>query len=323
LPQLPQKPDGQKDDLKSQENRIDVLTIGISAAEEADLFLYNGDIGGEGYERLVSEAASSPSKSNCILILNTYGGDANYAFRIARFLQTNYEKFILIVPSFCKSAGTLLALGASELQVGDFGELGPLDVQLLKRDELGARKSGLITKSSCEALGHSLFALFESMLTKIKVRSGDLISFKTASDISAKMASSVMQPVFSQLDPDVMGEDHRDLVIARDYGVRLATYGGNSSPISVDRLVNSYPSHDFIIDRLEAGMLFFNVSDLTSEMYELCSLLGPEAYNTNSSNDVTVRLLSERRSDESSDASEPNEIENHDNEDEPRQTKAA
>jgi ClpP class serine protease len=40
------------------------------------------------------------------------------------------------VSGYCKSAGTLIALGANELAFGEHGELGPLDVQIAKRDEV-------------------------------------------------------------------------------------------------------------------------------------------------------------------------------------------
>ncbi len=47
----------------------------------------------------------------------TEGGDADPAYRIARCLQDHYDRFSLFVSGYCKSAGTLVALGAHELQM--------------------------------------------------------------------------------------------------------------------------------------------------------------------------------------------------------------
>ena len=48
-----------------------------------------------------------------------------------------------LIPRYCKSAGTLIALGASALYMDDRSELGPLDMQVTRGDEIGAMRSGL------------------------------------------------------------------------------------------------------------------------------------------------------------------------------------
>ena len=45
-------------------------------------------------------------------------------------------KTAYFIPRRCKSAGTLLLIGATSLIISDRGELGPLDVQLSKPDEI-------------------------------------------------------------------------------------------------------------------------------------------------------------------------------------------
>ena len=62
---------------------------------------------------------------------------------IARFLRGVYESVTVCVFGYCKSAGTLLALGCHEVAMGLRGELGPLDVQVSEKDELARFGSGL------------------------------------------------------------------------------------------------------------------------------------------------------------------------------------
>ena len=51
-----------------------------------------------------------------LLVLITRGGDAHFAFKCARFLQHIYGGgFRVYVPSYCKSAGTLVCLGANSI----------------------------------------------------------------------------------------------------------------------------------------------------------------------------------------------------------------
>jgi len=49
----------------------------------------------------------------------------------------------MYVFGWCKSAGTILAIGADELIMGEYAELGPIDVQLLDKSELFGSISGL------------------------------------------------------------------------------------------------------------------------------------------------------------------------------------
>ena len=48
------------------------------------------------------------------------------------------------VDTVCKSAGTILALGADVIIMSQYAELGPIDVQLQKEDEVGESTSGLV-----------------------------------------------------------------------------------------------------------------------------------------------------------------------------------
>lgn len=265
--------------FKSKESapvfREAILREIVEAAAEkydADIYVYSAAIDHEGFGEVV-RCYGGKKRPNALLILTTNGGLANSAYKIARFFQTQYDEFIIAIPSVCKSAGTLLACGAHRLVMTPFSELGPLDVQLYARDEIGARRSGLLNHSAFEALKIETFELYEHFMLSIKARSGDNISFPLASEVAGDMASRLMEPVFGQVSPEALGSDYRDLQVAVHYGQRLAQHGGNIGNIQVNSLTNDYPSHDFIIDLWEAKQLFSVVEEPEPELYKLISIL--------------------------------------------------
>ena len=73
---------------------------------------------------LANRHASGQSNDKCTLILTTQGGTPDAAYRIARCLRHHYSFLRLVVAAGCKSAGTLIAICADELAIGDMGELG-------------------------------------------------------------------------------------------------------------------------------------------------------------------------------------------------------
>jgi len=248
---------------------------------DADIYLYSGPIDDRGFGRLAGAVtqASAGTRDRAILILVTNGGLANSAYQIARFMQKMYPEFWVYCPRRCKSAGTLVALGAHRLIMDSFSELGPLDVQLLKEDEIGARKSGLLARATFDALSEQAFSLYERLMISIKVKSKSLVSFKLASQLSADMTSNLLAQVYGQISPDIVGNEKRDLDVAVHYGRRLGRESRNIKPHTVDHLVGCYPSHDFIIDDDEARQWFNNVDVPSEEMYTLLAELGPVGLN--------------------------------------------
>lgn len=66
------------------------------------------------------------------LMLQTPGGDIDQAERIILICRKRVDKasFRVIVPDSAKSAGTLIAIGADEIVMGEVSELGPIDPQV-------------------------------------------------------------------------------------------------------------------------------------------------------------------------------------------------
>lgn len=64
------------------------------------------------------------------IFLESGGGDIDSAYKILNLFKAYADKITVIVPSYAKSAATLIALGADELIICKAGELGPLDPQV-------------------------------------------------------------------------------------------------------------------------------------------------------------------------------------------------
>ncbi|NJL78192.1 MAG: SppA protein [Richelia sp. SM2_1_7] len=213
---------------------------------------------------------TSPKRDNIVLILTTYGGDPDAAFRIARYIKRKYQKFTLFVFGSCKSAGTLLALGADEIVMSDFGELGPLDVQVTKDDDFRS-ESVLDIQQALSVIGSQAFEMFESYLLKLISGTQALITTRTAADIASSMAVNLLSPISSQIDPLRLGEMNRLMNIALAYGQRL-------KPESIEvikNLIYNYPSHSFVIDYEEAKKLFDDVREPMDLEYELEEMILP------------------------------------------------
>lgn len=200
-------------------------------------------------------------RPNLLFIPVTYGGDAHVAYRLATGLQEQYARVTCYVTGSCKSAGTLVAIGANQLVMADRGELGPLDVQLSKEDEIGERRSGLTALSALETLHQQAFAAFRYFMLQIKFDIGGSITTRTATQIAADLTGKLMQPIYGHIDAMHVGEAGRSLMIAKKYGEILDRKAGNLKGQTLDALTGEYPDHGFVIDRHQAQDLFKSVRE--------------------------------------------------------------
>ena len=243
-----------------------------------DLFLYAGSIV-NGYEENVIAQVSSLGKrrENAVLYLDTFGGHADAAYKIARAFQRSYKKFTVLISSHCKSAGTLLCTGADEICMGDNGELGPLDVQLPKEGEFSGRRSGLEISDTLNALQQESLKLMRQHFLDLRMGSGTQITTKDALKNATRLVCGLLSPVYEQISPLSLGEAARSNLIALHYGKRLSMKRSTMHPNALSKLITGYPSHGFVIDREEAAELFINVSEF-GPCEELLALLLARKY---------------------------------------------
>lgn len=226
-----------------------------------DIYVYTGDVQRSGHLDITNcirqRKENHGLRKNALLCLSTYGGDPDAGYRIGRALQHNYESTTVYIVGPCKSAGTLIAISAHRLIIGDMGELGPLDIQLKKSDEIGEMSSGLAIMTALDALKERSISAFSTYL--VKIRYGNQISTKMSADIAAQLTKAFIEPMAAQIDPIRLGEHQRAMNIAISYGERLSQKSKNLKGEAIYKLIASYPSHGFVIDRKEARSLFERV----------------------------------------------------------------
>lgn len=250
----------------------------LAQATDSDVILINAGMDRTNETKFVDKCNKEARRTNAVVVIVTNGGDADAAYRIARCLQLRYRKITALITGQCKSAGTLLAIGAHELAFSPHGELGPLDVQLRKSDDMWAATSGLTVMNAFTALQSKSEEAFADFATNIKLRSGGSVTFKTAADIATKLTVGLFQHIYQQVEVMHLGEAARAMKIAEEYGQRLDQVADNlRSANSLATLVAGYPSHSFVIDMVEAMTIFKNVRNLSEQEQELCDALGRSA----------------------------------------------
>jgi hypothetical protein len=260
----------------------------------ADVLYYNGPLERNTSKGFVDVVLSHPKRKNVLLILATTGGNPDAAYLMAKCLQCNYERFTVLVAGMCKSAGTLVAIGAHDLIFSPYGELGPLDVQVLKKDELGGQTSGWAINSALNTITQQASTAFDRFFVNLIYGSEGRITVQTAGKIAADLTTGLFAPICSQVNPEFVGEVGRSLNIASQYGRMLNGKSQNLKDKGLDKLISGYASHGFVIDAYEAQNIFNRVALSEGPITELALLLRDSVTNPiESDKDSHILFLSE------------------------------
>ena len=187
------------------------------------------------------------------LLIESNGGDAHYAYRLARLLQRRTKELTMIVPQFAKSAATLLALGATHLSLSRDAELGPLDVQIFDREK-EAYGSALDDVQALERLNvFAISAVDQSMMMYV-ARTGKRTDALLPHVL--QYVTNFLRPLLEKIDTVEYTRKSRELKVAEDYAVRLMmpNYGIDVAKRIARQLVERYATHGFVIDRREARL---------------------------------------------------------------------
>jgi ClpP class serine protease len=108
-----------------------VITM-IHRQEKAGLFGFSvgRHIDLEDAQTIIAAIKETPPDVPIDLILHTPGGLVLAAMQIARAVEAHPAKVTVYVPVYAMSGGTLIALAADEIVMGEFSMLGPIDPQI-------------------------------------------------------------------------------------------------------------------------------------------------------------------------------------------------
>jgi ClpP class serine protease len=85
----------------------------------------------EDAQTVIAAIKDTPDDTPIDLIIHTPGGIVLAAMQIARAVEAHPAKVTAYVPVYAMSGGTLIALAADEIVMGEFSVLGPIDPQIL------------------------------------------------------------------------------------------------------------------------------------------------------------------------------------------------
>jgi len=95
--------------------------FGLSVSRHIDL---------EDAQTIFAAIKETPGDVPIDLVLHTPGGLVLAAMQIARAVEAHPAKVSVFVPVYAMSGGTLIALAADEIVLGEFSVLGPIDPQI-------------------------------------------------------------------------------------------------------------------------------------------------------------------------------------------------
>jgi len=96
--------------------------FGFSVSRHIDL---------EDAQTVIAAIKETPDDIPIDLVIHTPGGLVLAAMQIARAVEAHPAKVTVYVPVYAMSGGTLIALAADEIVLGEFSVLGPIDPQIL------------------------------------------------------------------------------------------------------------------------------------------------------------------------------------------------
>ena len=158
--------------------------FGMSIARHIDL---------EDAQSIISAIKETPDEVPIDLIVHTPGGIVLAAMQIARAIEAHPAKVAVYVPVYAMSGGTLMALAADEIVLGEFSVLGPIDPQIL-----GLPAASILSARAAKPadlvfdLTHVLADVSEKALKQVKSGAVELmtprLSAAAAEEIAEKLA---------------------------------------------------------------------------------------------------------------------------------------
>lgn len=229
-------------------------------------------------QQAIAEQVTTPRDQTMIDVwLHSPGGDANATFKLHMSLRHHAARIRAIVPDFAKSAATLLTLGMDEIFMGHAAELGPLDLQVEHPLREGEIVSALDISQSA--------SFFVKFAIDMAVRGGAAIHQATGLprgevlNTSLQFLAQFLDPLASKLDPHLVHQAANHLRVAEGYALRMMgtvaksdgkrVWAEQNAKKIVEKLVRSYPAHEYVICREEARNLGLPVGDI--EEYDRCS----------------------------------------------------
>ncbi|MGD0541618.1 MAG: hypothetical protein ABSB33_08885 [Tepidisphaeraceae bacterium] len=253
----------------------------------------NGDL----YSAVQKILADIPQGRKIAVLLESTGGFAKSAFKIARLIRRHCGGFTAVVPTFAKSAATLLALGADEIVMGPDAELGPLDAQVTDFDR-EQHLSALEVVQSLERLNEAAVEAVDSQIMIWQSRSRKKID--TLMPVTMHFVAEMMKPLLDKIDMVQYTRYARVLKVAQEYATRLLIprCDPDAATMIAKALTETFPDHDFAICEEEARNLGIRIAKTDKQLGNFLNKLSARI-----GGETLIGLIKEVRHDNKKDSS--------------------
>ncbi|WP_458244897.1 hypothetical protein [Streptomyces sp. MAI_2237] len=207
------------------------------------------------------------------VLLESPGGSLDSAYSSALYLAQYAKTVRVFVPGRAKSASTLVALGANELYLSPFGELGPLDTQISDPRNPASRVSALDCYQSVDYVRSFGIRTLQLVLPELIKQTDGKVAVETLLKTASDYTLGMVQPMLGSVTALHFGGWGRSLKIGEFYARRLLRmHADEVDDKRVDeiasRLVFDYTHHLFPIDHHEARRIHLPVRMMDEVVYD-------------------------------------------------------
>ena len=198
---------------------------------------------------LIKQINNIKESDSIDLLILSNGGDPIVSWRIISILREKFKHVGVLVPYTAYSAATLLALGADEIIMHPYANLGPLDPQLSFQDSNGKQKN----------IG------YEDIVKYI-----DFV--KDVSNNEPTVITDALDKLTKELSPTMIGFAKRSSSLGLTMSKKLLeTHMQDEDKINqiISTLNNNYYHHGYPLSRKEAKVLGLPIAKDNSEIEEL------------------------------------------------------
>ena len=206
------------------------------------------------------------------VILDSTGGPLDSAFRTVLFLSRYASSLNIYVPRKAKSASTLIAVGANNIYMSPFGELGPLDTQIRDPRNPTDYVSALDCYQSVDYVREFGFSTLSQALKQLAALTQGKLLLTDSLNAAAQFAIGSITPMLSQTRSLDFGGWGRSLKMGERYAQilisRAAQMDQGKAEQIASRLVYGYTHHLFPIDITEAADIGLDPKEMSEEEYD-------------------------------------------------------
>jgi len=178
-------------------------------------------------------------------LLHTEGGDPTAGYRLAQVIRSLCDDLVVLVPEYAYSAGTLLTFAGSQVRLGDFAGLSPIDIALTEPD---SRQGGEVELANVD--------YFMDFAGQAREKIEGILARTENKCATSNVESELLVQMVKDVGALRVGKYFRERMLTGFYAeILLDHYMFRSAPDRRDRrntviqqFLREAPSHDFHLD---------------------------------------------------------------------------